>query len=101
MYISKTLPGARVLLPAALLEPNIPATAMGQLQKYYLKSDDWRLLGAKQPSDSARHHQLSKARNGQNVGAIFDDYLLLAIGAIDKFDNRTPGICCPDHRAVE
>ena len=35
---------------------------MGQKQKYYPNSGDWRLPGEKQPYDSARRHRLSTAK---------------------------------------
>jgi len=39
-------------------------SALGQQRKVYLKTDDWRLSGAKQPVDSALHHRLSSASSG-------------------------------------
>ena len=36
--------------------------AMGQLRKYYLKSDEWRLSRAERPVDPARRRRLDAAR---------------------------------------
>ena len=58
---------------------------MGQQRKVYLKSDDWRLSGAKQPVDSALQHRLSSARSGHHIALSADCSSSLA----DRFANSS------------